>query len=263
MKISFPQFPTFSFSHSHIFIFSHCICLACLLVLSGCRRPAVDRVEWTVMDTVAAVQFRGSPADADKDVVRLVRDAFDRIVGEFNAFDPQSAINRLGRCTEFGRPCWDFAFRLKEQTGGAFDPDWRKTGKLDFGAVAKGFAVDVAADAVLSNAPPGLCDLLIDLGGNLKAVKGDWKIGVMDGEAFVLHEGEACATSARYFRGDHIKDARSGEAAGGTVHSVTAIHPSSAMVADGLSTVMFILGHEKGEDFCRTRFPETRLIWLP
>ena len=239
------------------------VLLAGLMALVGCRRPAVERVEWTVMDTVAAVQFRGSPPDADKDVVRRVQDAFVRIVDEFNAFDPQSTVNRLGRCTEFGQPCWDFAFRLKEQTGGAFDPDWRKTGKLDFGAVAKGFAVDVAADAVLSNALSGLGDLLIDLGGNLKAVKGDWKIGVRDGETFVLREGEACATSARYFRGDHIRDARSGEAVGAAVHSVTAIHPSSAMVADGLSTVMFILGREKGEAFCRTRFPETRLIWLP
>ena len=232
--------------------------LVALLLLVGCARNGVERVEWPTMSTVAAVQFRGGPVD--QEVVSAVREAFEKVNAEFNAFDPQSVIRRTGRCTSFGQPCWDFAFRLKNETAGAFDPYWKKDGSLDFGAVAKGFAVDLAAAAVASRAPQA--DVLIDLGGNLKAVKGDWTVGVKDGESFVLHEGEACATSAQYFRGNHIKDAKTGAAVSNTVHSVTVIHPTSAMMADGLSTVLFILGREKGAAFLKGHCPAARVLWL-
>lgn len=231
-----------------------------IVVFSGCDKPKVERVEWVVMDTVAAVQFRGGPVD--RGAVEAVRAAFERANAEFNAFDAQSEIRRTGKCTGFGKPCWDFAFRMKDETGGAFDPRWKGNGKLDFGAVAKGFAVDVAAESVRTNSSPKQCDLLIDLGGNLKAVKGDWTVGVKDGEAFVLREGEACATSARYYRGDHIKDGRTGGDVTNGVYSVTVIHPSSAMLADGLSTTLFILGREKGEEFLKKHYPGARAVWV-
>ena len=236
----------------------------CLVILSileglaGCGRPNVERVEWPMMGTVAAVQFRGGPVD--RDAVEAVRTAFERTNAEFNAFDAQSEIRRTGNCTSFGRPCWDFAFRLRDETGGAFDPRWKGNGKLDFGAVAKGFAVDVAMEGVKALKPSA--DVLIDLGGNLKAVKGDWTVGIKDGESFVLHEGEACATSARYYRGDHIKDGRTGADVTHGVYSVTVIHPKSAMLADGLSTTLFILGREKGEAFLKKHYPEARAVWI-
>ena len=236
------------------------VILALLEGLVGCSKPKVERVEWVVMDTVAAVQFRGGPVD--RDAVEAIREAFENVNAEFNAFDAQSAIRRTGKCTAFGQSCWDFAFRLKEKTGGAFDPRWKGNGKLDFGAVAKGFAVDVAAESVRTNSSPKPCDLLIDLGGNLKAVKGDWIVGIKDGESFLLHEGEACATSARYYRGDHIKDGRTGGDITNAVHSVTVIHPKSAMLADGLSTTLFILGREKGEAFLKKHYPEARAVWI-
>lgn len=234
--------------------------LAILEGLAGCGRPKVERVEWPVMGTIAAVQFRGGPVDWD--AVEAVCEAFENANAEFNAFDAQSVIRRTGKCTEFGRPCWDFAFRLKDETGGTFDPRWKGNGKLDFGAVAKGFAVDIAAESVRTNSSPKQCDLLIDLGGNLKAVKGDWIVGVKDGESFVLHEGEACATSARYYRGDHIKDGRTGADVTNGVYSVTVIHPKSAMLADGLSTTLFVLGRERGEAFLKEYYSEAKVVWL-
>ena len=126
--------------------------------------------------------------------------------------------------------------------------------------MAKGFAVDLAAERVKALALP--VGVLIDLGGNLKATKGDWTVGIRDGESFVLCEGEACATSARYYRGNHIKDGRTGGDVANAVHSVTVVHPSSAMFADGLSTVMFILGREKGEAFLKEHYPEARAVWI-
>ena len=234
------------------------VILALLGGLVGCSKPKVERVEWPVMGTIAAVQFRGGPVN--RDIVEAVRAAFEKTNAEFNAFDAQSAIRRTGKCTAFGRPCWDFAFKLKEQTGGAFDPRWQREDKLDFGAVAKGFAVDAAVEKV--KAVASSVDVLVDLGGNLKAVKGDWTVGIKDGESFVLREGEACATSARYYRGDHIKDGRTGGDVTNAVYSVTVIHPKSAMLADGLSTVMFILGRAKGEEFLRRHYPEARVVWV-
>ena len=236
------------------------VILALLEGLVGCGRPKVERVEWPVMGTVAAVQFRGGPEDGPTTL--WIQKAFLQVMDEFNAFDKDSVINRTGFCSAFGKPCWDFAFRLKDETDGAFDPRWRGDGKLDFGAVAKGFAVDVAAESVRTNSSPKQCDILIDLGGNLKAVRGDWTVGIKDGKSFVLHEGEACATSARYYRGDHIKDGRTGADVTNGVYSVTVIHPSSAMLADGLSTTLFILGREKGEDFLKRRYPEAWVDWI-
>ena len=235
-----------------------CLVLGAWCVVAGCRRLRVERIEWPVMGTVAAVQFRGGPVDGV--TVERIRDAFAAVDGEFNAFDAQSAIRRTGKCTAFGQSCWDFAFRLTEQTGGAFDPRWQGKDKLDFGAVAKGFAVDVAAERARTNDVP--CDLLIDLGGNLKAVKGDWTVGIKDGESFALHEGEACATSARYYRGNHIKDGRTGADVANGVYSVTVIHPKSAMLADGLSTTLFILGRERDEEFLKKHYPEARAVWV-
>lgn len=234
--------------------------LALLSVVVGCGRSAIGRIEWVTMGTVAAVQHRGG--GETKVVEKVVRESFARVVEEFNAFDPNSAINRLGKCTTFGQPCWNFAFRLKDETSGAFDPYWKRNGKLDFGAVAKGFAVDLAADEVRKVLTEGTPDILIDLGGNLKAVKGDWTVGIKDGAPFVLKEGEACATSATYYRGEHIIDARTGNAATNGVYSVTVVHPSSAMIADGLSTILYILGREKGELFLRKHHPEARALYI-
>ena len=239
-----------------------CLVFLALLVvgLSGCGKSRIDRMEWVVMNTVAAVQFRGGPEDGPTTL--WIQKAFLQVMDEFNASDKDSVIHRTGFCSKFGKPCWDFAFRLKDETDGAFDPRWKGDGKLDFGAVAKGFAVDVAAESVRTNSSPKQCDLLIDLGGNLKAVKGDWTVGIKDGESFVLHEGEACATSARYYRGGHIKDGRTGADVTNEVYSVTVIHPKSAMLADGLSTTLFILGREKGEAFLKKHYPEARAVWI-
>ena len=71
-----------------------------------------------------------------------------------------------------------------------------------------------------------------------------------DGFAAVvdLHEGEALATSATYYRGSHIYDGRTGLAVSNGVASVTVLC-NSAMWADGLSTTLFVLGPEEGKKF--------------
>lgn len=243
-----------------------------LAAAAGCSgRAPVERLEWTTMGTVAAVQWRGGDGRAAADAVQR---SFAKVEKLLNAHDPGSELSRLAalpdeevvaRCDPLVRPCYEAAFRLARESGGAFNPRWRGAGTLDLGAIAKGFAVDVAAAEVAAMEGP---DLLVDLGGNLKAVRGSWHTGVYSPKSgaaemrFTLREGEACATSGEYMRGRHIRDGRTGGAIARTEASVTAVHPSSAMIADALSTVLFVLGRADGGEFLRRLYPEARAIWL-
>ena len=246
-----------------------------LLLAAGCSRAKVERVEWPVMGTIAAVQTRGhqfmTPSFVD---VSSAKEVMEGIEKSLNAHDPASSLSRLAplseseilaRCDESMatrlpwlevRPCYEAAFKLMRESGGAFNPRWRGPGTLDLGAIAKGFAVDMADKVCYVDH----CDALLDLGGNLKALRSEggshrpWKTGVRDpsGDGFAavvdLREGEALATSATYYRGSHIYDGRTGMPVSNGVASVTVLC-SSAMWADGLSTTLFVLGPEEGRKF--------------
>ena len=248
--------------------------LAALLCASvGCGRGRIDRdrIEWPAMGTVAAVQTRGARLERDKTSAAAVAKAMSvtkDVERLLNAHNPDSELSRLAPCTEREaldmcdrdagvdpalktRPCYEAAFGLMRASGGAFNPRWRGPGTLDFGAIAKGFAADAIFDACRGGAE---VDMLVDLGGNLKSVRGSWRTGVKnpngDGFAAVveLREGEALATSATYYRGSHIYDGRTGKPAANNVASVTVLC-NSAMWADGLSTTLFVLGPEEGAAF--------------
>ena len=234
--------------------------LAALLCASaGCGKGGIDRVEWPVMGTIAAVQVRATSRSACPTAdASPTRRAFSSVELQLNAHSPTSEVSRLAPlpedailagCHAETRPCYEAAFKLMKSSGGAFNPRWRGTNTLDLGAIAKGFAVDVAA----GQQSPDL-DTLLDLGGNIKSVRGEWKTGVKDpnGDGFAavvkLREGEALATSATYYRGSHIYDGRTGLAVSNGVASVTVLC-NSAMWADGLSTTLFVLGPEEGRAF--------------
>lgn len=247
------------------------LAIALLSAAAGCaRRAPVERLEWTSMGTVAAVQFRLGAADRDATTKTraAVQSAFARVEHEFSRFQPGSVLRQTGDVSPFGAPCRDVALAVEKASGGAFSVRWRGDGDPDYGAVAKGFAVDVAADAVAADG----CgfDLLVDLGGNLKSVRGVWETGVRSPDGGVaatvsLRPGEALATSAEYFRGKHIHDARIGRPAAAGVKSVTVL-ARSATWADALSTALFILGPEDGRAMLRERIPpESRplaVLWI-
>lgn len=127
---------------------------------------------------------------------------------------------------------------------------------LDLGAVAKGFAIDLAARELRD-----LDNFSIDAGGDLylagcNANGRPWSIGIrhprLDGELFdVLSvSGRAVCTSGDYERRlhnqeeHHIVDPRSG-ASPKSVASVTVIAPT-AMLADAVATAAFVLGPVEG-----------------
>jgi len=135
---------------------------------------------------------------------------------------------------------------------------------VDLGAIAKGYALDVAAAALrAAGAQAGM----VDLGGNVLAFgpppagRAYWTVGVLDPRdpggtigQVRLREG-AVATSGDYeqffevagVRYSHIMDPRRGEPARGTLQ-VTAI-AATGLQADGLSTALFVMGPERGRAF--------------
>lgn len=247
-----------------------CQKLALLFLLSAlfsaCSPSAVERVEWTTMGTVAAVQMRGSAAK-HQGLVSKCKYVCRLVTNDFNAHDPKAGITTLAslpddrvlaEASAFARPCYEAAFRLMRESCGAFNPRWRGTNTLDCGAIAKGYALD----EIYSYRDLSHEDCLVDIGGNLKSLRGDWKVGIAgSGTVITLTNGMACATSAEYYRGKHIYDGRTGLAVSNGVTSVTVVHPTSAMLADGLSTTLFVLGREEGERFLKAHYPEAFAYW--
>ena len=218
------------------------------------------------MGTVAAVQTKGDPDGvATGKMLAQTMATFKDVETLLNAHKPDSEISRLAPlpdeqvlrlCDKETRPCYEAAFALCKSTDSAFNPRWRGEHSLDLGAIAKGFAVDRAC-AAIAEAPAGV-SCLVDLGGNVKSVRGSWRTGVKnpsgDGFAAVvyLQAGEALATSATYFRGSHIYDGRTNGPVENDVASVTVLC-RSAMWADGLSTALFVFGVEDGRRFLEER----------
>ncbi len=151
--------------------------------------------------------------------------------------------------------------------------------ELDFGAVAKGYAVDQVWQRAKERA---LTNALIDLGGNLRALgearpgRGGWLTGVKDPfndsrliARILLYDGEAVATSGNYERfveinGErcaHIIDGRTARPVQGMA-AVTVVAPDAA-TADALSTALFILSIDEGKKLIREHYPESLALWIP
>ncbi len=131
--------------------------------------------------------------------------------------------------------------------------------RIDLGGIAKGYAVDVAAESLKAH---GVTDALVDLSGNMVALgspgsaggPGGWRIGIRDPRdripylARLAITGEAISTSGQYEQFvardgrtyGHIMDPRTGRPSEGLI-SVTVVSPS-AMECDGWDTPLFVVG---------------------
>ena len=138
--------------------------------------------------------------------------------------------------------------------------------ELDLGAVAKGWAGDLLAAEVHRE---DISSALMDLGQSTITAVGTkpdgspWRIGVRDpaGEgyfAIVELSDMAMGTSGgyqRYFEEDgvtywHILDPKTAAPARSGLSSVTVVAPS-ALICDGLSTALFVMGLEESARFWR------------
>jgi thiamine biosynthesis lipoprotein len=137
--------------------------------------------------------------------------------------------------------------------------------EVDFNSIAAGYAVDTIAARLEAL---GIHNYLAEATGELKAAgrKLDgtpWRIALEEprddqqvAERIIAVDGYGLSTSGdyrNYFvqggqRFSHTFDARTGTPVAHTLASVTVIHPS-ALMADGLSTLLLILGPERGWDY--------------
>ncbi len=146
----------------------------------------------------------------------------------------------------------------------------RPGARLDFGAIAKGYALDRALAAMEAK---GASAGYVDLGGNVSVFGppprgGDaWVLGVRHPRrpdelmATIRLARGSVATSGDYeqmfvedgVRYAHIMDPRTGEPARGVV-AVTVAAPDG-VTADALSTLLYVLGPEEGRAFLDRELP--------
>ncbi|MFD9509306.1 FAD:protein FMN transferase [Streptomyces mirabilis] len=173
------------------------------------------------------VDARFSPFRADSEVSRLDR-------GEPTPHELSPDLTEvLGLCEEY-----------RVATGGAFDVRLPGRG-LDPCAMVKGWSVQRAANLLSGRGTSRFC---LNAGGDVVAAGGPWRVGVRHPEradrlctVLEITDG-AVATSARYERGDHILDGRTGRPATGLL-SVTVVAPSLTE-ADATATAAFAMGAE-------------------
>jgi FAD:protein FMN transferase len=137
--------------------------------------------------------------------------------------------------------------------------------EVDFNSIAAGYAVDRIAELL---AGQGIHRYLAEATGELKAAgrKPDgtpWRIALEEprddqrvAERIIAVDGFGVSTSGdyrNYFQQDgqrysHTLDARSGAPVRHRLASVTVLHPS-ALMADGLSTLLLVLGPEQAWNY--------------
>ena len=139
---------------------------------------------------------------------------------------------------------------------------------LDFGALAKGWAADLCRAEMEKAGVSGI----LSLGGNIQTVGSkpdgsDWLIGVQDPDdagryalTLRLEGSKAVVTSGDYqrnFEQDgvrycHILDPETLAPVRGSLRSVTIV-ADEGLLADGLSTALYVLGREEGEALRRAQ----------
>lgn len=189
--------------------------------------PASDRTfDVTVEPLVRAWGFLGGRPHVPADSAAAA--AFARVGAERVRFDPATRTLRFER------------------------PDVR----IDLGGIAKGWAVDAAAETLRAR---GVRDALVDLTGNMVALGRPpsgpaWRIGVRDPRDRVPYfarlalSNEAVSTSGKYEQFvaadgrtyGHIMDPRTGRPAEGLI-AVTLV-AKSAFTCDAWDTPLFVLG---------------------
>ncbi|MDD2752739.1 MAG: FAD:protein FMN transferase [Candidatus Omnitrophica bacterium] len=143
--------------------------------------------------------------------------------------------------------------------------------KIDLGAIAKGFALDCAAEKLKQS---GIEDCLINAGGQVLCLGTKfgrpWKVAIKDPRSDKIIQvlqlkNQSASTSGdyeQYFtkgnkRYSHIFNPKTGYPAESGLISVTVVAPDG-LTADALSTSIFVLGKENGMELLK-KFSGTKV----
>ena len=206
-------------------------------------RDALDPTELDVVfDWFGEVDARFSTWRDDSEISRLA-------AGTLRLADASDDVRTvLARCED-----------AKQRSGGAFDIAYAVHPRvapapgrrlIDPSGFVKGWGVDRAAELLVAR---GIDAFAINAGGDIVTrgrprADGGWRIGIQHPDergcvaAVIELEDGAVATSARYERGDHILDPRTGEHAVGLM-SVTVVGADLAD-ADAAATAAMVLGDD-------------------
>ncbi|MGY0488613.1 FAD:protein FMN transferase [Streptomyces sp. WG-D5] len=200
----------------------------------------------------------GFPVSLRIDDARVPEGAADAVYAwlrevdaRFSPFKAGSEVSRYGR-GDLARHALsadlvevlDLCEHYRRATGGAFDARLPGRG-LDPCAVVKGWSVQRAAELLRAAGVRRFC---LNAGGDVVASGGPWRAGVRhpvhaDQLCAVLELTDAAvATSARYERGDHIVDGRTGRPATALL-SMTVV-AATLTEADAVATAAFSMGAE-------------------
>ena len=149
--------------------------------------------------------------------------------------------------------------------------------EIDFGGIAKGYT-SAAVMKIFKDC--GVTSGLVSLGGNVQALGSkvdgsSWKVAIQNPDSEENYLGvlniknKAVITSGgyeRYFEKNgkvyhHIIDPATGYPANAGLKSVTIVSEDGTL-ADGLSTSLFIMGLEKGENYWRENSDKFDVIFL-
>lgn len=236
------------------------------------RRTDSLMSNWTTTSEVARLnrEAGAGPVTVQPEVARVLQVALELYPASDRTFDV--TVEPLVRAWGFlgGRPHVPAdseaaaAFRRVGADQVRFDPVTRTLRfanpgvRVDLGGIAKGWAVDVAAESLRAR---GVRDALVDLTGNMFAMGHPaggpaWRIGIRDPRDRVPYfarltlSDEAISTSGKYEQFvaadgrtfGHIMDPRTGRPAEGLI-SVTLVS-KSAFTCDAWDTPLFVLGTE-------------------
>jgi thiamine biosynthesis lipoprotein len=243
-----------------------------------------DRSDVGRANARAAVE--GVPVSAE--TVGVLREALAWAGTSDGAFDP--ALGRAIRVWDVGHRAKPPEERVVRRLAGrrlyrAVDvghwrgaPAVRFTGpdvEIDLGGIAKGYAVDRAADALRAR---GIAQALVNVGGDLVAIGGaqdgePWRIGIQSpwepgrlaGEATI--RDAAIATSGDYLqffmhRGEryhHLLDPATGAPRRTPVRSLT-IMATTCMAADTAATTVYGMPRARAERILAARAPGARIV---
>jgi thiamine biosynthesis lipoprotein len=229
------------------------------------------------------------PMVTDPEVFRLLATAMDVSRKTGGVFD--MTVGRLTEAWGFqaGCPAIPDAETLTAARAEAgwelveLDPAWRTVEflrpgvALDPGGIAKGYAVDCALDVLRTAGIPGLLDAgSSSIAASDEAFGNTWTVGIANPAdttkelCRVRVSGRALSTSGSKEQSftragrvySHLIDptARGDENSEQEVLQATVLAPSS-MLADALSTAMFLLGPERGGKALK-EFPECAVLWV-
>lgn len=225
---------------------------------------------WTTTSEVARLNREAGrgPVTVQPEVARVLQVALDLYPLSDRTFD--ITVEPLVRAWGFlgGHPHVPpdsevaAAWKRVDASRVRFDPGTRAlrfddpATRIDLGGIAKGWAVDVAAETLLAH---GVHNALLDLTGNMRALghptsAPGWRIGIRDPRdrlpyfAKIALSDEAISTSGKYEQYvaadgrtfGHIMDPRTGRPADGLI-SVTLVS-RSAFTCDAWDTPLFVLG---------------------